>query len=223
MKAMILAAGFGKRLLPLTQLTPKPLLEVGTKSLIERNIIHLHEGGISEIIINVSYLGEMIIDHVNKRFPKSNISFSIEDKPLGTGGAILNALPSLGSNPFILINADIFHNISIKTLPRTTKKAHLVGVSNPEHNMNGDFSLHHGAVSIENGVNDLTWSGISVINPIIFEEIKFQNTYFNIWDTVLPRYINNKEVTGEESKRIWIDVGTPERLELANEMLKEEN
>ena len=89
--------------------------------------------------------------------------------------------------------------------------------------MNGDFSLHHGAVSIENGVNDLTWSGVSVINPIIFEEINFINTYFNICDSVLPNFIDNGEVTGEKSNELWIDVGTSDRLELANQILKEEN
>ena len=103
------------------------------------------------------------------------------------------------------------------------QKAHLVGVPNPNHNISGDFSLKQRIVSIATKENDLTWSGISVINPIIFKENSFQSNFFNIWDSVLPKYIDNEEVTGEISNKLWIDVGTSERLELANEMLKEEN
>ena len=223
MKAMILAAGLGKRLMPLTQHTPKPLIKVGKKSLIERNIFWLQQNGISEIIINVSYQGEMIIDYVSKKFPDLNTSFSKEDELLGTGGAILNVLPFFNEKPFLLMNADIFHNIEIKNLPQDTKKAHLVGVPNPNHNINGDFSLKQSIVSIANRENDLTWSGISVINPIIFKENSFQSNSFNIWDSVLPKYIDNGEVTGEKSNELWIDVGTSDRLELANQILKEEN
>lgn len=223
MKAMILAAGLGRRLMPLTQHTPKPLIKVGKKSLIERNIFWLQQNGISEIIINVSYQGEMIIDYVSKRFPDLNISFSKEDELLGTGGAILNVLPFFNEKPFLLMNADIFHNIEIKNLPQDTKKAHLVGIPNPNHNINGDFSLKQSIVSIANRENDLTWSGISVINPIIFKENSFQSNSFNIWDSVLPKYIDNGEVTGEKSNELWIDVGTSDRLELANQILKEEN
>ena len=223
MKAMIFAAGLGRRLMPLTQHTPKPLIKVGKKSLIERNIFWLQQNGISEIIINVSYQGEMIIDYVSQRFPDLNISFSKEDELLGTGGAILNVLPFFNEKPFLLMNADIFHNIEIKNLPQDTKKAHLVGVPNPNHNINGDFSLKQSIVSIANRENDLTWSGISVINPIIFKENSFQSNSFNIWDSVLPKYIDNGEVTGEKSNELWIDVGTSDRLELANQILKEEN
>ena len=223
MKAMILAAGLGKRLMPLTQHTPKPLILIGKKSLIERNIFWLQQNGISEIIINVSYQGEMIIDYVSQKFPDLNTSFSKEDELLGTGGAILNVLPFFNEKPFLLMNADIFHNIEIKNLPQDTKKAHLVGVPNPNHNINGDFSLKQSIVSIANRENDLTWSGISVINPIIFKENSFQSNSFNIWDSVLPKYIDNGEVTGEKSNELWIDVGTSDRLELANQILKEEN
>ena len=223
-QAVIIAGGKGSRLSSRLKGNPKPLVDFNGKPLLYHQLKMLGSFGFNNILILAGHKSDKIHDYVksNNNFGL-NIKILSEKRPLGTGGAILNALPSLGSNPFVLINADIFHNISIKTLPRTTKKAHLVGVSNPEHNMNGDFSLHHGAVSIENGVNDLTWSGVSVINPIIFEEIKFQNTYFNIWDSVLPKYIDNGEVTGEKSNELWIDVGTSDRLELANQILKEEN
>ena len=100
MKAMILAAGYGKRMMPLTENLPKPLLKVGKKSLIERNINSLLGAGYKEIVINVSYLGSMIKKHVLNIFPHNDISFSEESTPLGTGGGILNAINLLGDKPF---------------------------------------------------------------------------------------------------------------------------
>ena len=216
MKAMVLAAGFGKRLSPLTDTLPKPLIKVGDQSLIQRNINYLIDNGFSEIIINVSHHSDQVINHVKEIFPNINILFSIEDKPLGTGGGILKALPIIGTKPFLLINSDIFHNIDIKDLPQDTKAAHLIGVPNPEHNADGDFSLKKDLIEIKDGKNSLTWSGISIINPIIFNESNFESKSFNIWDTVLPSYIEEGVVTGEESLGLWDDVGTPERLKLAN-------
>ena len=216
MKAMVLAAGFGKRLSPLTDTLPKPLIKVGDQSLIQRNINYLIDNGFSEIIINVSHHSDQIINHIKEIFPNINILFSIEDKPLGTGGGILKALPMIGTEPFLLINSDIFHNIDIKDLPQDTKAAHLIGVPNPEHNADGDFSLKKDLIEIKDGKNSLTWCGISIINPIIFNESNFESKSFNIWDTVLPIYIKEGVVTGEESSGLWVDVGTPERLKLAN-------
>ena len=216
MKAMVLAAGFGKRLSPLTDTLPKPLIKVGDQSLIQRNINYLIDNGFSEIIINVSHHSDQIINHIKEIFPNINILFSIEDKPLGTGGGILKALPIIGTKPFLLINSDIFHNIDIKDLPQDTKAAHLIGVPNPEHNVDGDFSLKKDLIEIKDGKNSLTWCGISIINPIIFNERNFESKSFNIWDTVLPSYIEEGVVTGEKSSGLWVDVGTPERLKLAN-------
>jgi len=213
---MVLAAGFGKRLSPLTDTLPKPLIKVGDQSLIQRNINYLIDNGFSEIIINVSHHSNQVINHVKEIFPNINILFSIEDKPLGTGGGILKALPIIGTKPFLLINSDIFHNIDIKDLPQDTKAAHLIGVPNPEHNADGDFSLKKDLIEIKDGKNSLTWCGISIINPIIFNESNFESKSFNIWDTVLPSYIEEGVVTGEESLGLWVDVGTPERLKLAN-------
>ena len=116
----------------------------------------------------------------------------------------------------MLINSDIFHKIDIKDLPQDTKAAHLIGVPNPEHNVDGDFSLNKDLIEIQDGKNSLTWCGISIINPIIFNERNFESKSFNIWDTVLPSYIEEGVVTGEESSGLWVDVGTPERLKLAN-------
>ena len=223
MKAFILAAGYGKRLLPLTKTSPKPLLKVGETSLIERNIKHILNSGISEIVINVSYLGELIRDHVIEKFPNENINFSIEEEPLGTGGGVYKALPLLGSEPFLCMNADIFHNIKLDNLYSDVESALLVGVPNPKHNLEGDFSLDNNMVKINREGNDLTWSGISIINPIIFNNKSFQSTSFNIWENLLVESIKKNSVKGIKSSDFWIDVGTIDRLKLANTVYNDQN
>lgn len=223
MKAMILAAGYGKRMMPLTENLPKPLLKVGKKSLIERNINSLLGAGYKEIVINVSYLGSMIKKHVLNIFPHNDISFSEESTPLGTGGGILNAINLLGDEPFLLINADIFHKIELKDLKQDVEIAHIVGVNNPAHNLNGDFSIDSGLVTIKNNTNKYTWSGVSVINPIIFQGLNIEDAPFDIWKSILVQYIKKNQVTGELSDSMWIDTGTIDRLELANRTYKDEN
>ena len=216
MKVMILAAGYGKRLSPITDTLPKPLIKVGKMSLIDRNINYLVHSGFHEIIINVSHHAEQIINHVNDNFPELNISFSIEDKPLGTGGGVYNALEKIGDNPFLLTNADILHHINLKKLPKDVKAAHLVGINNPNHNPQGDFSIKDNIVEVHDNKNDQTWTGVSIINPAIFKDNQFDESIFNLWDSVLPNYIEQRAVTGEVTTEPWIDVGTHERLKLAN-------
>jgi MurNAc alpha-1-phosphate uridylyltransferase len=223
MKAMILAAGLGKRLKPLTNDIPKPLLKVGNQSLIERNIRSLLNYGFDEIVINVSYLGNMITEHVLEIFPNNKIIFSKESEPLGTGGGIKNALKLLGDEPFMLINADIYHNINLAAVKTAPKYAHLVGVKNPEHNIQGDFSLDNNIVLARSELNDFTWSGISIINPTIFSQLETQEMPFDIWNSVLMQFINNNKITAEIYEGIWIDTGTIDRLELANKTHKDEN
>lgn len=223
MKAMILAAGLGKRLKPLTNDIPKPLLKVGNQSLIERNIRSLLNYGFDEIVINVSYLGNMITEHVLEIFPNDKIIFSKESEPLGTGGGIQNALKLLGDDPFMLINADIYHNINLAAVKTAPKYAHLVGVKNPEHNIQGDFSLNNNIVLARTELNDFTWSGISIINPTIFSQLQTQEMPFDIWNSVLMQFINNNKITAEIYEGIWIDTGTIDRLELANKTHKDEN
>lgn len=223
MKAMILAAGLGKRLKPLTNDIPKPLLKVGNQSLIERNIRSLLNYGFDEIVINVSYLGNMITEHVLEIFPNNKIIFSKESEPLGTGGGIKNALKLLGDEPFMLINADIYHNMNLAAVKTAPKYAHLVGVKNPEHNIQGDFSLDNNIVLARSELNDFTWSGISIINPTIFSQLQTQEMPFDIWNSVLMQFINNNKITAEIYEGIWIDTGTIDRLELANKTHKDEN
>ena len=223
MKAFILAAGYGKRLLPLTENSPKPLLKVGDTSLIERNIEHILNSGISEIVINISYLGALVREHVIEKFPNENINFSVEEKPLGTGGGVYKALPLLGSEPFLCMNADLFHNIKLDNLFSDVESALLIGVPNPEHNQMGDFSLDKDIVNINTEGNDLTWSGISIINPKIFKYKYFESTSFNIWESVLLEYIKKKSIKGIRSSDLWIDVGTLDRLKLANTVYNDQN
>ena len=216
MKAMILAAGYGKRLAPITDTLPKPLIKVGNMSLIDRNINYLVKSGFHEIIINVSHHADQIINHVNKNFSELNISFSIEDRPLGTGGGVYNALEKIGNNPFLLTNADILHQIDLKKLPKEVEAAHLVGINNPDHNPKGDFNVKDNIVEVHEHKNDQTWTGVSIINPSIFVDKKFNKPIFNLWDSVFPNYIKEGVITGEVTTDPWIDVGTHERLQLAN-------
>ena len=223
MKAMILAAGEGKRLQPLTLKTPKPLLKVGPSSLIEDQINRLSKLGINEFVINISYLGEQIKQSLKNHSYFQNISFIEEPFPYGTGGALVNAMDHLGEDPFILCNADIFSEIDLSKLPTSTDAAHLIGISNPNHNQDGDFSLLGSSVIINERINDLTWSGISLVNPKILKEYSNIDFPFDIWNTIMKPLIKERKITAHQDNSLWIDIGTIERLELARASLKEEN
>ena len=223
MKAMILAAGEGKRLQPLTLKTPKPLLKVGPSSLIEDQINRLSKFGINEFVINISYLGEQIKQSLKNHSYFQNISFIEEPFPYGTGGALVNAMDHLGEDPFILCNADIFSEIDLSKLPTSTDAAHLIGISNPNHNQDGDFSLLGSSVIINERINDLTWSGISLVNPKILKEYLNLDFPFDIWNTIMKPLIKERKITAHQDNSLWIDIGTIERLELARSSLKEEN
>ena len=119
------------------------------------------------------------------------------------------------------MNADIFHSIDLNNLDINTESAHLIGVQNPSHNLTGDFSIENDVVVI-NEINTHTWSGISIINPKIFENATLGNIY-DIWRDIFPRYIKDQKITACETNDFWMDVGTIERLELANKIYKEEN
>jgi MurNAc alpha-1-phosphate uridylyltransferase len=222
MKAMILAAGLGKRLRPLTDTIPKPNLMVGNKSLIQRNIELLIQNGFDEIVINVFHLKSRVKDHVISKFPNTKITFSDEAELLGTGGGVKQALNYLGDESFLLINADICHEFKLDTLIMDVEYAHIVGVKNPDHNIVGDFSIDGSMVSINNS-NNMTWSGISVINPKIFESFENIKTPYSIWNPVIYKYIELGKVSGEFFDGSWIDTGTIERLTLANKVFKDEN
>ena len=223
MKAMILAAGLGSRLQPITNKLPKPLIDVGGISLIERSINQLISFGVSEIIINVSHLGDQIKESLQSIDAISKIIFIEEPFPYGTGGALVNAKSFLGNDPFILLTADIIFDLSFYQLPTTVETAHLVAVKNPEHNQRGDFSMRASAVFINDGMNDFTYSGISVLNPNILEAHLSRKYPFDLWNTILKPLIAKSMVSANFDDSLWIDVGTEDRLKLARKVLKDEN
>jgi len=219
MRAMILAAGRGERMRPLTDSIPKPLLEVGGQCLIEYHLDALHRAGVTRVIINHSWLGEQLVDKLGdgNRYGVS-ISYSAEPgHPLETAGGIKRALPLLGDKPFIVVNGDIWTDFDFSKLPGIlTTEAHLVLVKNPDHHPKGDFNL------IEHNLLDntpvFTFSGISVFSPDFFNRLD---------EGVLPlapllrNAIDEQKVSGEFYAGDWWDVGTPERLAELDSYIRE--
>lgn len=223
MKAMILAAGLGSRMQPITKKIPKPLIDVGGISLIERSINQLIAFGVNEFVINVSYLGDQIKEALQSMDSISKIIFIDEPFPYGTGGALVNAREFLGSDPFILSTADIIFDLSFRQLPPSVETVHLVAVKNPEHNQGGDFSIKKNFVLIKDEMNDFTYSGVSVINPNILDTHLSREYPFDLWNTVLKPLIAKSMITAHFDDSLWIDVGTVDRLKLARRVLKDEN
>ena len=211
MKAMLLAAGHGSRLKPLTDSVPKPLLTIGTETLIERHIKILGRAGFEEIIINVSYRRAQIMEKLGdgSRYGV-HIFWSDEgDATLGTGGGIYHARALLGDDPWLIINADIYTDWLPKLLPMADETlAHLIMINNPAHCPDGDYNLLNGQISLGQH-NKLTFSGIGCYKRQLFENItvpKFQ------LPEVLKPAIQKNLVQGTHYTGRWVDVGTPERL-----------
>lgn len=212
MRAMILAAGRGERLRPLTDRIPKPLVEVRGKPLIEHHILALSKAGFSEIVINQGHLGDLLREKIGDG-QRWNIAIHWSDEQpeaLETGGGIHKALPLLGSAPFLVVNGDIWTDYPFKRL-RAVKCdwAHLVMIANPAHNQRGDFALL-GARIRNDGEVKLTFSGIGVYHPRLFEGC--QAGKFSVVP-LLRSAMENYLVTGELYRGQWDDIGTPERLE----------
>ncbi|NNK32379.1 MAG: nucleotidyltransferase family protein [Xanthomonadales bacterium] len=219
MRAMILAAGRGERLRPLTDDVPKPLVELGGKPLIEHHLESLAAGGFREIVINQGHLGDRLRDVLGDGGRWGlNIHWSDEQpRALETGGGIFKALPLLGSAPFLVVNGDIWTDYPCARL-RAVKCdwAHLVLVPNPDHNPEGDFSLQAARVRAD-GEDRKTFSGIGVYHPRLFEGCRAGRF------SVVPQLRNAMEqhvVTGEEYRGGWSDIGTLDRLEAARRHLE---
>lgn len=216
MKAMILAAGLGNRMRPLTLHTPKPLLEVGGKPLIVWHIEKLAAIGVTEIVINTAWLGEKLAEALGdgSRFG-INILWSHEGEGLETAGGIINALPLLGDEPFILLNGDVWTSMDFAPLLDVDLKdnlAHLVLVQNPEQHPEGDFTLAAGkAYTFDQQVEgeNLTFSGVSVLDPKMFQGLE---TGKRPLAPLLKAAMQNQQVAASKLAGIWVDVGTPERL-----------
>jgi MurNAc alpha-1-phosphate uridylyltransferase len=209
---MILAAGRGERMRPLTDRIPKVLLEVNGKPLIQYHVESLVRSGMTSIVINHARFGAQIERYLGDggRFG-AEINYSAEgDIPLETGGGIFHALPLLGTDPFVVVNADIWTDFPFHTLPsQPTHLAHLVLVPNPPHNPGGDFSLE-GTQAGVSGTPFYTFSGIAVYRPELFAGCK--RDAFPL-APLLRNAATRQQVTGELYNGDWLDIGTPERLE----------
>lgn len=217
MKAMILAAGEGRRLRPLTEKTPKPLLPVGGKPLLEWHIERLVAAGYREIVVNAAYLGDQIVAFVGDGSAwGASISVSVEPEPLETAGGIIKALPLLGEHPFLLVNGDVFTDFPFERLRGFSPDAHgghLVMVPNPVQHPNGDFSLEIGCDGPskvhQKHAESLTYSGIAVLQGSFFDGAQLGKQPLRPF---LDRAISKGVLTGETWSGLWEDVGTPERL-----------
>ncbi len=210
---MILAAGRGNRMRPLTDHTPKPLLPVAGKPLIEYQVTALAAAGIRCIVVNHAHLGDQIELFLGSG-ERWGVDILFSPEPPGaleTGGGIYNALPLLGAGPFLVINGDVWcdYDLSLAACP-AGRLAHLLMVDNPEHNSKGDFRLERGVVS-EGETGCFTFSGIGIYHSELFSDCE-QGSF--PLGPLLRRAMGSGLVSGEYYAGDWIDVGTPKRLEL---------
>ncbi len=217
-KAMILAAGRGLRMMPLTKNTPKPLIKVKGATLIEHSIAALKHANINSIVINTAYLSEQIKAHLGNGSELGvHITYSDESSgALETAGGIIRALPLLGKQPFIVINSDVIcdYDLSRLKLPNNAL-AHLLLIDNPKHNPDGDFSLNQqGWCQIAKN-NMLTFSGIGIYHPDFFKEHLGSQQKLTLYP-LLKMAISRGKLSGEHHAGYWQDVGTPQRLKLLN-------
>ncbi len=239
MKAMILAAGLGTRMRPLTNDTPKPMLKVAGLPLIEHQVRRLVAAGITHIVINHAYLGEQIEEYLNDGSALGcSIQYSAESEPLETGGGIFKALPLLQakskgkpndeqkSEPFLLVNGDVWTELDLSSLLKSPLKglAHLVMVNNPEFNSQGDFYLSDDSSSnlmnCEGNGTAYTFSGVSILHPDLFADCSAG--VFRL-APLLKLAMAKKQVSGELYDGFWLDVGTPERLQTLIDHVVEKN
>ncbi|MEP6634189.1 MAG: N-acetylmuramate alpha-1-phosphate uridylyltransferase MurU [Luteimonas sp.] len=223
-KALILAAGRGERMRPLTDATPKPLLSVGGTPLIVWHLQKLAAAGVHEVVINTSWLAE--------QFPRVlgdgarwnlSIRYSYEGTtPLETGGGMHHALSLLGDAPFIAVNGDIWSDVDYAQLPRAPAgDAHLLLIDNPAHNPGGDFALDDGGLVFSQGTSRQTFAGIGVYRTTLFDRWRETIGDADGADAMPPRFklapllraaMSEGRVTGEHHAGRWTDVGTPQRL-----------
>jgi len=216
MKAMILAAGLGKRMRPLTLYKPKPLLEVGGKALIVWHIEKLKKIGVTEIVINSAWLADALIGTLGdgSQFGVT-IRWTREDEGLETAGGIINALPLLGDQSFILVNGDVWTTFDFSSLLNVNlgeDLAHLVFVENPEQHPKGDFTLANGrAYTFDQNIQgeNLTYSGVAVYSPKMFAGLDAGKRPML---PLLKQGMLDGKISAEKMQAAWVDVGTPERL-----------
>ena len=224
MKAMILAAGRGERMRPATDQVPKPLLRVAGKPLIAWLLERLVRAQFGEFVVNVSHLGAMIENALGDGAAfGARIRYSREAQPLETAGGIAAALPLLGDEPFLVVNADVYTDFDFARLradatglSRDGMLAHLVLVRNPPHHPSGDFGLENGRI-VHDSEERFTFSGIGVYHPQLFAPVA-RGTKHQL-AVLLREPVAARRVSGERYDGEWIDVGTPERLAALDRLL----
>ena len=213
MKAMILAAGRGERLRPLTDATPKALVEAGGKPLIAWHLERLAASGWREAVVNVSHLAEQIVERIGDGASFGlRVAYSREAQPLETAGGIANALGLLGAEPFLLVNADIYCEFPFSRLRGFAlgeRLAHLVLVENPPHRAAGDFSLRDGVIG-NGGAPRYTYAGVAVVSPAMVAGVRRGDKA--ALGPLLHQAADARRLSGELYQGLWQDVGTAERL-----------
>jgi N-acetyl-alpha-D-muramate 1-phosphate uridylyltransferase len=221
MKAMILAAGRGSRMQPLTDEIPKPLIPIANKPIIAHQLLKLADAGIKDIIINVSYRPKQIIETLgNGHRYGVKIEYSFEPTALETGGGIFQALTLLGNEPFIVLSSDIWTDYPLEKLPQhllSTMQAHLVLVDNPSFHPKGDFYLQSNKRLALEGTPKLTFASFGVYHPSLFAHCKPKA--FPLAELLYPA-INAGKITGEYYQGTWFNVGTLEELTRLDNYLK---
>ena len=212
MKSMILAAGYGKRLGNLTKDTPKPLIQVKGKALIDFHIDKLIAIGCKKIVINVHYLAEKIINHVTAKYIDAiDIVFSHEENILGTGGGIKNAVKHFNQDDFLVINSDIYSNLDYSYFNNFSSPTVFSVLSDKEQE--GDFSIKSGKVKVSDD-KDYTWTGFSIINAKLFNNIEEKS--FHYWHDCLLKIAKSGNLKADILDINWYDVGSIDTLELLN-------
>nr|WP_251358178.1 nucleotidyltransferase family protein [Kangiella sp. TOML190] len=213
-KAMILAAGRGERMRPLTDTLPKPLLKVDGKALIEYHIEALKDAGIRDIIINTAWLGEIIPEYLGDgAYWGVNLTYSHEHSALETAGGIRKALDFFEEQPFVVVNGDIWSDFDFELLNKPKAKAHLILVPNPQQHPHGDFGLDNGSV-LASSDTQYTFSGIGVYQPQVFQGLELDKP--EPLAPILRHLMEKQDVTGQLYQGQWRDIGTPERLDALN-------
>jgi MurNAc alpha-1-phosphate uridylyltransferase len=220
MKAMILAAGRGERMGALTAHEPKPLLAVGSSTLIERHLEKLAAAGLRDVVINLSYLGARIRERLGDggRYGVA-IAYSDEgEPPLETAGGIVHALPLLGAERFLLVNSDVYTDLDLRAFAEGAQASTLLLVPNPAHNVRGDFGLdERGRATADEP--KLTYGGVAVLETQLFADLAPGRRPLK---PVLDAAIARGALRGQFYDGVWIDVGTPERLEEARRSVEVE-
>lgn len=224
-KAMILAAGLGTRMRPLTDTCPKPLLKAADKPLIDYHLERLAKAGVGEVVVNASWLAEQLQDYLGdgSRYGLS-LRLSLEAEPLETAGGIVQALPLLGDEPFLLVNGDVWTDYPFAQLLTATTAAqaggaHLVLIDNPPHHPEGDFVLSEGRVGEQGKGARLTYSGISVWHPRCFADLDAGRRALK---PIMLEAMARQQLSGEYFAGRWWDIGTPQRLAQLDTLLRDE-